>query len=123
MMKRIAFSFAVFCIISCHKNLDKTLYEARVGSSCAKTSSGGYMIYDSCRLIFNQNKVKIQYYQVDTDNPQIMRENKIEYHRYTFNRNIIDIDSFQYGRLFYKKDLLFTLYRIESTDTLKFFKK
>lgn len=81
------------------------------------------MIYDSSRLIFNQNKIKIQYYQVDTDNPQIIRENKIEYHKYTFDRNIIDIDNFQYGRLFYKKDLLFTLYRIESTDTLKFIKK
>lgn len=122
-MRKMVFLLLVFYLASCNNKLDNTVYEGRVGSSCAKTTTGGLMIYDSCRLNFKKDSVRIEYYQIDTDNPNEIRENRIESHKYTFNGNVVEINDFQYGKLFHKKDLLFALHRSENTDTLKFRKK
>lgn len=96
---------------------------ARVGSSCAKTNTDGFMIYDSCRLNLKKDSVKVHYYQIDTDNPNEIRENRIENQKYTFEEDLVKINNFRFGKLFYKEDFLFTIYRVEDNDTLKFYKK
>lgn len=124
MMMKIFYLLLILFISSCNRKLDNTIYKARIGSSCAKTSTGGFMIYDSCRLYFSKDSVKIHYYQADDNNPRVITISKWKNYSYSFNENILNINDFQYKNLIYTDDTLIYKNRNEYfLETLKFIKE
>lgn len=93
-------------------------YKAVVGSACAKTANGGFMIYDSCRLYFKKDSVKIHLYQVSTDTPSILRKSVWKSYLYRFNTDTVTIKGFDYEKLLYKGDTLVYFFKLDNGSLL-----
>ena len=123
-MKNLIYVISVLFLVSCNK-MTKKEYKAQIGSACAKTSTGGFMIYDSCRLYFKKDSVKINIYQTTTNDPIVRRKNLWGNYSYNFIKDTISIKGFDYEKLLYKNDTLIYFYKLDNgnTETLKFIKQ